>query len=89
MKRYYDYHLNYEDLCYAVADACTKALKRHGFNGYHAATYEEDINVRYLLFMKAVGLHNMEACETTWYREKGKGETSDFAKEIELLLFDM
>ena len=85
----YDYKFKYEDLCYAVADACTKALKKHGFNGYHAATYEEDVNVRFLLFLKAVGLRNMEACETTWYQEKGKGETSDFAKEIELLLFDM
>jgi hypothetical protein len=85
----YDYQLRYEDICYAVADACTKALKKHGFNGYHAATYEEDVNVRYLLFLKAVGLGCMEACETTWYKEKGKGDTSDFSKEMELLLFDM
>lgn len=87
--RIYDYRVRYEDLCYAVADAGTKALKKHGFNGYHAATYEEDVNVRYLLFLKAVGLQNMEACETKWYKEKGKGDTSDFVKEIELLLFDM
>ena len=85
----YDYLLNYEDLCYAVADACTKALKKHGFNGYHAATYHEDLNMRVLLFLKAVGLRNTEACVITESREEGSGETSDFAKEIELLLFDM
>lgn len=85
----YDYKLNYADLCYAVADACTRALKKHGFLGYHAATYEEDINVRHLLFLKAVALHSMDACEVTWYQEKGKGDTSDFSKELELLLFDM
>ena len=85
----YDYQLKYEDLCYAVADACTKALKKHGFNGYHAATYYEDLNVRVLLFLKAVGLRNTEACEITDSYEEGCGETSDFAIEIELLLFDM
>lgn len=85
----YDYQLRYEDLCYAVADACTKAMKKHGFLGYHAATYVEDINVRYLLFLKAAALRCMEACKVTWYQDKGKGDTSDFSKELELLLFDM
>ena len=85
----YDYEVKYEDLCYAVADACTKAMKKHGFNGYHTATYVEDINIRYLLFLKAVGLRNLEACETIRYPDKGKGEASNFTKEIELLLFDM
>ena len=27
----------------------------------------------------------MEACELTYYDERGKGETSDFNKEMELL----
>ncbi len=85
----YDYLLDYEDLCYAVANASTKALKEHGFSGYHAATYYEDLNVRILLFLKAVGLRNMEAREITRSQEEGIGEASDFAKEIELLMFDM
>lgn len=87
--RHYEYILNYEDVCYAVADACTRALKKHGFWGYHHACYTADMNVRYLLLLKAIGLGNMEARELTYYEEKGQGETSDFAKEMELLLFDM
>ena len=85
----FDFQFPYEDLCYAVADASTKALKRHGFFGYHSSTYTEDINLRYLLFLKAVALRNMEACQVTRYPEKGKGDTSSFTKEMELLLFDM
>lgn len=85
----YDYLLRYEDLCYAVADACTKALKKLGFNGYHTATYYGDLNMRVLLFLKAVGLQCPEECEITESQEEGIGNTSDFIKEIELLLFDM
>ena len=81
--------MKYEDICYAVADACTKALKKHGFWGYHQATYTEDMNVRILLFLKAIGLGNLEARELTYHDEKGEGETADFGKEMELLLFDM
>lgn len=47
------------------------------------------MNIRYLLFFKSIALGNMEARELTFYDEKGKGETSDFSKEIELLVFDM
>lgn len=84
-----EYTVKYEDLCYAVANAYTKMLKKHGFWGYHSATYNEDVNVRQLLFIKSIALHNYEARELTFYEEKGKGETCDFSKEIELLLFDM
>ncbi len=85
----YDYTVRYDDLCYAVADACTKAIKKHGFWGYHQATYTEDMNLRILLFLKAIALGNTEARELTFYDEKGQGETADFNKEMELLLFDM
>lgn len=87
--KHYEYELKYQDVCYAVADACTKALKKHGFWGYHNSCYTPDMNVRYLLFLKSVGLGNMEARKLTYYDEKGQGETSDFEKEMELLLFDM
>lgn len=87
--RRHHYTVAYRDLCYAVADACTKAIKKHGFLGYHSATYTEDMNLRYLLFLKSVALGNMEAVKLTWYDKKGAGETSDFKKEMKLLLFDM
>ena len=88
-KQEYDFTVKYEDMCYAVADACTKALKKHGFWGYHQATYTEDLNIRMLLFLKSIALGNMEARELTFYDEQGEGETADFNKELELLLFDM
>ena len=87
--RHFQYSVRYADFCYAVAKACTEALKKHGFTGYHKATYTQDFNVRHLLFLKGVALGNLDACKLTYYEEKGAGETSDFAKELELLLFDM
>lgn len=88
-EKHYKYSVRYADFCYAVAKACTEALKKHGFTGYHRATYTQDFNVRYLLFLKGVALGDLEACKLTYYEEKGTGETSDFSKELELLLFDM
>ena len=85
----FNYKVRYADFCYAVAKACTEALKKHGFCGYHQATYTQDINIRQLLFIKGIALDNLEACKLTYYEEEGEGETSDFKKEIELLLFDM
>ncbi len=85
----YHYEVDFSDFCYAVAKACTEAMKKHGFCGYRRATYNQDFNVRQLLLLKSIALKNFEAVELTYYDEKGKGETSDFSKEIELLLFDM
>ena len=85
----HQYCVRYKDMCYAVAKACTEALKKHGIYGYHHATYYNDINIRHLLFLKAVALDNFEARKLKFYEEKGKGETSDFEKEMRLLLMDM
>ena len=64
-------------------------LKSTAFEGYHHATYTADMNMRYLLFLKSIGIGNMEARELTYYDEKGQGETGNFDQEMELLLFDM
>ena len=83
------YVVRYADFCYAVAKACTETLKMHGFFGYHHATFTQDMSVRYLLFLKSIALGNFEARELTFYKEKERGETCSFQKEMELLLFDM
>ena len=85
----YNYNVTYKDFCYAVAKACTDMLKEYGFFGYHHSVYCQDMNVRYLLFLKSVALDNFEARELTYYDERGHGETTDFQRELELLLFDM
>lgn len=88
-KKQYSYQVRYADLCYAVADAATRALKKHGIYGYHHSVYCKDMNLRHLLFLKAVALDNYEARTLTCYEEKGKGETTNLQAELELLLFDM
>lgn len=88
-EKQYHYAVRYADFCYAVAKACTEALKKHGFGGYHQATYTQDMNVRELLFIKGIALGNLDACKLTPFRREGGGETSDFRKEMKLLLFDM
>ncbi len=85
---HFEFTVRYQDFCYAVAKACTVALKSHGFYGYHHSVYTEDMNIRYLLFLKSIALGNDEARQLV-FGERGHGECSDFSKELELLLFDM
>jgi hypothetical protein len=86
--KHYEYNVRYKDFCYAVAKTCTEVLKTHGIYGYHHSIYEDDMHLRYLLFIKSVALNNFEARELTDMGDKN-GEASSFEKEIELLLFDM
>ncbi len=85
----FEYSLPYKEFCYSVAKACTEMLKEYGFGGYYNSTYTQDMNLRHLLFIKSVALDNFEALELTHYEEQGHGETTDFEKELELLMFDM
>ena len=86
--KHYEYNVRYKDFCYAVAKTCTEVLKSHGIYGYHHSIYEDDMHLRYLLFIKSVALENFEARELTDMGEKN-GESTSFEKELELLLFDM
>ncbi len=87
-EKQYSYKVRYKDFCYAVAKTCTEVLKSHGIYGYHYSTYEDDLNLRHLLFIKAVALDCMCARKLTDNGD-GLGESSSFEKELELLLFDM
>lgn len=86
--KHYEYNVRYKDFCYAVAKTCTEVLKSHGIYGYHHSIYEDDMHLRYLLFIKSVALDNFEARVLTDKGDKN-GEGSSFEKEIELLMFDM
>jgi hypothetical protein len=85
------------DLCYAVAKACTEALKKYGFKGYLKSGGEQylgdTIDIEILLFIKAYALGVLDVRETKqlWRQPKGwmHAEASSFDKEIELFLFDM
>jgi len=94
----YRYTVDARDMCYALAKAATKALKKYGFRGYHSSSgscecYGDSINIEQLLFVKAYALNAMEVRELkevwskpcSWMRTEG----TSFEKELELLLFDM
>lgn len=88
-KKDYHYDVSYKELCYALAKAYTEMIKKHGFLGYHRAVYSEDIQMRYFLFFKAYALDCLDAIKLERFKEKGEGERSSLANELELLLFDM
>lgn len=86
---YKTFHLNFKDLCYAVAKACTEALKEYGFFGYRYSTEYDCFQIHQLLFIKAHALENNEACELIPTDENSWYYKTDFEKEMELFLFDM
>ena len=85
------------DLCYAVAKACTEALKKYGFKGYLKSSGEQylgdKIDLEMLLFIKAYALNAMEVRDApkAWEEPDGwrHAYASSFKKEMELLMFDM
>ena len=85
---HYEYTVRYKEFCYAVAKACTEALKECGFVGYKETTYTQDINLRELIYLKAIALDCIEAVSIVSEDDNWK-YCSDFNKEIEILLFDM
>ena len=84
----FSYKVRYKDFCYAVAKTCTEVIKSYGIYGYHHSTYEDDINLRHFLFVKAVALDFLDIRKLTDNGD-GLGESSSFEKEMELLMFDM
>ncbi len=88
-KTYKEHFVNDRDFCYAVAKACTEAIKQFGFYGYRYSTESEPIKIHQLLFLKAYALSNMEARELTVVDDGLDCCKSNFEKEMELLLFDM
>lgn len=92
------YCVNAKDLCYAIAKACTEAIKKYGFMGYCFSSDSgcrrgEFIDINKLLFVKAYALDVMEVRElqALWRDPKGwmSAYKSSLEKELELLLFDM
>lgn len=91
-----EYTVDGRELCYAVAKACTEALKKYGFRGYFISTGSDictgdyfDINQ--LLFIKAFGLDCFDArtLRCLWKKKWRNVYATSFEDELELLLFDM
>lgn len=66
----------------------TEVMKKHGLFGYGNAVWNHDLNLRVLLMLKAFALDVPEVLEVEDLG-RGNGERTDFANELELLLFDM
>ena len=84
---YVEFKINERDLCYAVAKACTDALKKYGFYGYRYSTEMDTFDLHKLLFIKARALDCSEVRELL--NADQFSQKTDFNKEIDLLLFDM
>ena len=95
---HFEYTIDGKELCYAIADACTRALKAYGIRGYRRTTalnehYGDEINFIQLLFFKAYALDAMEVrgIRKKWENPDGweGADCTSFDKELELLLFNM
>lgn len=75
--------MKYKDLCYAVAKCCTEVIKRYGLSGYVDSSLDRDINLRRLIFIKAVALGCTESIACNQETE------SDISRELALLMLDM
>ena len=84
---YKKYTVSYKEFCYALAKAYTELLKRQGINGFHESYLDRDINLRYLLFIKAIALDADDMINTNI--DDKYSVFSDLNKELELLMFDM
>ena len=85
-EKHYHFNVPYRDFCLAVANGCVKALQKHGIFGWSHASYgQEMVNLRHVIFLKAVGLGReaelMERDET----EEKRGPKTSLKKELEIL----
>ena len=83
------YTVKTKDLCYAVAKACTEAVKDYGFYGYQYSTEQDYFKMHQFLYIKSVALLNFEARELFSKDENEWAKHTHFEKEMELLMFDM
>lgn len=77
----YKFNVWLSDFAYAVAKCFTECLKKYGINTYHVYTWDDDINIRQLLVVKAFALGLLS-----------KGDevlNLNFEDELKLLQLDM
>lgn len=83
----YKCSVRYKELCYAVAKVCTEALKKYGLGGYQDSSWDLDINIRRLIFIKALALDMLDDIKSV--RDENDEEKSNFTKELAILTMDM
>jgi len=85
-EKHYHFNVPYRDFCLAVANGCVEALKKYGIFGWSHSSYgQEMVNLRYVIFLKAVGLgREAELMERDKTEEK-RGPKTSLKKELEIL----
>lgn len=85
-EKHYHFDVPYRDFCLAVANGCVEALQKHGIFGWsHSSFGQEMLNLRYVIFLKAVGLVREEELTERDETEEKRGPKSSLKKELEIL----
>ena len=96
----YNYEFRYCDLCYAVAKAMTAVIKDYGFYGYYYSTSDDRIIIHELIncgvgtsavLFRDPLLYFLIDKHNVWelIRRDEYSNSTNFSKELELLLSDM
>lgn len=87
-KKTYSFRVKYKDFCYAVAKCFSDCLKGYGMDGYYRRSYNDEINLRYLIFVKAYGM-GMIANDLSVINSLDYNYDFTFEEEMKILAMDM
>lgn len=80
------FQISYKSFCKAIADGCTEAIKKNGFGGLARSNWGHDIDIRKLLFIKAIAYDMLEDIMVGLPDDNEDVYFSDISKELELLM---
>lgn len=85
-EEHYHFDVPYREFCLAVANGCVEALQKHGIFGWSRSSFgQEMVNLRHVIFLKAVGLGREAELMERDEEEENRGPKSNFKKEMEIL----
>lgn len=85
-EEHYHFDVPYREFCLAVANGCVEALQKHGIFGWSHSSYgQEMVNLRHVIFLKAMGLGREAELMERDEEEENRGPKSNFKKELEIL----
>ncbi len=80
------FQISYKSFCKTIADGCTEAIKKYGFGGLARSNWGHVIDIRKLLFIKAVAYDRLEDIMLDSSDAYVDAYSSNLEKEMELLL---
>ena len=85
----YSYSIYFSDLCYAITDAYTKAIKKYGLYGYAKGSYGDYTKISQVLFLKSIAIKDLGYLNIEYDRFERFSMNTNILNEIELLFFDL